>query len=246
MARVNPLMLLFGVALAAGCPAPPEGGGEGAPQPPANQQAASPASPAAQGAEGGGPPPVAQGDAPAPAAEVLPPDQLKFSRFIQADTPTVKIDVDIEGVDDGQIDFQTFDKDGDRWTVRLVHTDRFKNGHYEVEAPAHFDQPIYVSAFKEPPGKEGQGVAEVSGALPEPIELNGEDVHITVKMGQKADWTSRAAPSPDAALPNPPGGEGGQAGAPAGPPPEGAAPPPEGAAPPPEGAAGPPPEGAAR
>ena len=251
--RIIALMWAITAAALAGCPSPPEaspGGGGG------KVGAPPPGGPGGGGGGGGAPAaaPPGGGDAPAgggaaaggggggmgnPSGNNI--GMPAFKDRITGDAITLKVTV--KGGTKGQIDFMQL---GDPPTA--LHVEAYDGeGPFEIRAPAKLDGDVYVVAMNYANGTT-VGPKDDVGTLKKPIELEGKDLSLEIKIGDEASWFERptdAQPAPT----NLPGGGGPGAGGPGGgatPPPEGGATPPPGGGTPPDGGAGgdaPPPGG---
>ena len=162
----------------------------------------------------------------------------------------VKIKVTVKGGTKGQIDFMQL---GDPPTA--LHVESYDGeGPVEISAPAKLDGKVYVVAMNYANGST-VGPKDEIGTLSKPIELNGKDLSLEIKIGDEASWferpdgappapppPSQAGTTPEAGGPPPDGGPDGgpppDGGPDGGPPPDGAPPADGGDAPPPGGDAG--------
>ncbi len=69
-------------------------------------------------------------------------------------------------------------------------------GRFFAEAPAHWDEGVYISAVEVDPA-DPANVATGWGAAPEPIRLEGEDIHVVFAIGDHPAWTEGVTPALD-------------------------------------------------
>lgn len=211
-----PRALALSLLLVAGCPTPPEEGGEGAGgQPPAGGAAPD----GQQQPPGGGPAAGAEGAPAAPGAVVPggPGDtsNAKFATLIAEGAPTVTITVNVVG-DWGksQLDFfaQRTSDDGKQTSPVALHIERWDGtSPVKIVAPATLADDIYVSAAQLD-DKDMPKLDDSAGAsAATPVKLAGQDLELTLTLGQHADWFTKMRqelPPPDPTkAPIPPGGE---------------------------------------
>lgn len=178
--RTLPLscLLLF----LAGCPSPPPTE-EGAPMGP--QDAPITVAAAAQ-----------PGQAPPLAVAATGPDGKPTFETIIGDGPTVTVRGTVEGASTGQVDFMRITADG----PEIVHVAPLVGGKFTVTAPATFAGEIWVNAIAFPEG--GQPTPEApNGGLEQPITLAGEDIELSITIG---DYDLMADKFPPPPAPNPP------------------------------------------
>ncbi|MCK6525460.1 hypothetical protein L6R49_28975 [Myxococcota bacterium] len=208
-----PRALALSLLLVAGCPTPPEEGGEGAGgQPP---PAGGPAPDGQQQPPGGGPAPGGEG-APGAVAPGGPSDtsNAKFATLIAEGSPTVTITVNVVGSwGKSQLDFFALrtSEDGKQTSPVALHIERWDGtSPVKIVAPATLADEIYVSAAqlddKDMPKMDDNAGASVAA----PIKLAGQDVELSLTLGQHADWFNKMRqdlPPPDPTkAPVPPGG----------------------------------------
>ncbi|MFH1467219.1 MAG: hypothetical protein ABIO70_22735 [Pseudomonadota bacterium] len=182
---------LLSLALAAGCPSPPaqepgeqplQAGGA-----PAEDPAAAPGEPGDPSAA-----PVPQvvpidPSAPPPAPGDGPARPLSFTDLItQGGGQTVTISGDVHGATKGQINFvAVVEREGQKYPEHLQESP-FQDGHYSVEAPAHCEHPIVITAVVLSDDRR-PGPDEPSGSCAKPVTLAGKDITCDITIGEHDD-----------------------------------------------------------
>ena len=69
-------------------------------------------------------------------------------------------------------------------------------GRFFAEAPAHWGEPVYISAVEVDPAAPSQGTGAWGDAA-EPIRLAGEDVHVDFSIGDHPEWSKGVLPALD-------------------------------------------------
>ena len=156
-----------------------------------------PAAAPAGGAAGG----AGEAGAGDPNVMAVGPGGISFDSLIQGGD-TVTINVTINGINKGQIDFHVMEEGDGGLIPSPLHIEKFKGaGPHAIKAPAKYPRPIYLSALTDPEARaaeEDHGF----GALAEPIKLDGTDVNVTINKGDKAPWMAKIA------VPDQPPGDG--------------------------------------
>jgi hypothetical protein len=127
----------------------------------------------------------------------IDPERLSFKVYIEPGAPTVTVHGVVHGISEGQVDFTAFEGGiRDKGPPEAIHVQRFQNGTFEVEAPANFARPLFVSALTL--DEEGRPNALVPQAtLPDPLIIGDKDVSITLEMEPEssAPATTEASPA---------------------------------------------------
>ncbi|GEM_PF-3476969 len=110
-----------------------------------------------------------------------------FSKLMREGQATVTISGTIEGQTDVMVDFHIMTTTGDHTDPKVIHTELVKGATFEIKAPPTHAQEIYVSALKDKTG-DGPTPDDEEGFAALPIKLDGSDVAVTIKFGERPSW----------------------------------------------------------
>lgn len=100
---------------------------------------------------------------------------------------TVKIRGTLVGATTAQVDFTAVNEEDGRFVPELLQALQVTGGAFEVEAPAHFDRAIYVTAVSDAKG-DGITPDDPGGFVKAPLELKGADLTVVVTVAADGTW----------------------------------------------------------
>ncbi len=130
-----------------------------------------------------------------------------FSKLMREGQASVTINGTVEGASDVMVDFHILTTTGDTQAPQVIHTELIKGNTFAITAPATHGQEIYVSALKDVTGN-GPTPDDEEGFAALPIKLEGSDIAVTIKFGDRPGWAdtvfkplegmgAREQPAPD-------------------------------------------------
>lgn len=97
----------------------------------------------------------------------------------------------VQGSRRAQVRFMTIESG----KVVLHHVARALDGSFTAQAPAGFDQPVYVTACVDADG-DGADEDDPWGAPARPLQVGTADMTLTVTLGEHPDWAKALTPPP--------------------------------------------------
>jgi len=170
----------------AGCPAPPDSGGQAG----GNQ----PGGPGPEGVN----PPINQGE-PGQNPEIVNRDAggkevtdtagiPTFTALIDSGVETINVSGKVPGVAKGQLDIQIAHK-ANNWTVpKVVHQVKVVNESFSFKSPKEYQVPLYLTVIKDTDGDGKPGPADEMIYYAESVVFGVDDVELEIVAGDKPAW----------------------------------------------------------